>query len=310
VRDLLANVLARLRATNRQQRLYLALGLVAVLVLVRYGAAWFLDYRSGVKEDIQLSATRIANAKQTLERAPEAERNLAELQKRYRETVARLVPGDTPTLAASTLQTRVSNLAAENNVAIQTTQVLKDEAVGTFRQVSLRVTASGDLKNLAAFLSGLEFGALHVQVSFIELTRRGAAVRRRPGQEEGPRTVSATLQIAGVVQDSAKIEAAGVQPVSAPAGAGAGAAAAPADAGAGAAAAPPDAGAGAAAAPPDAGAPAGSAPAAGAPPPAAVAQAPQPGLPPSPPPLPAAEPGGSDIPSDPLGTSRLVNPPK
>jgi len=193
--------------------------------------------------------------------------------------------------------TRVSNLAAENNVAIQTTQVLKDEAVGTFRQVSLRVTASGDLKNLAAFLSGLEFGALHVQVSFIELTRRGAAVRRRPGQEEGPRTVSATLQIGGVVQDSAKIEAAGVQPVSAPA-----------DAGAGAAAAPPDAGA--AAAPPDAGAPVGSAPTAGAPPPAAVVQAPQPGLPPSPPTGPAAEPGGSDIPSDPLGTASLVKPPQ
>ena len=193
MRDLLANVLARLRATNRQQRLYLALGVVAALVLVRYGATSFLEYRRGVKEDIRLSAQRIANAHRILERAPETEKRLGELRTRYREIVARLVPGDTPTLASAALQDRVSSLAAENNVRVQTTQVLKDEAVGPFRQVSLRVTASGDLRELAGFLAGLEFGALHAQVSFIELTRRGAAIRRRPGQEEGPRTVSATI---------------------------------------------------------------------------------------------------------------------
>lgn len=283
MRDLLADVLARLRATNRQQRLYLALGLVAVLVVVRFGASWFLDYRRGIKEDIRLSALRIANAKQTLERAPEAERSLAELQKRYREIVGRLVPGDTPTLAASTLQTKVSALAAENSVAIQTTQVLKDEAVGGFRQVQLRVTASGDLKNLAGFVSALEFGDLHVQVSFIELTRRGAAVRRRPGQAEGPRTVSATLQVAGIVQSSASLDATQVQP---------------------AAAAAPDAAAPPAAAPAD--------PFVEQAPAAPNAAVPFSRPPSSSPPmgLPSSSDGSAvGVPGDPLGTARLVTPP-
>jgi hypothetical protein len=270
VRDLLANVLARLRGTNRQQRLYLALGLVGALVLVRFGASWFLEYRRGIKEDIRLSAQRIANARQMLERAPEAERHLGELKKRYGETLARLVPGDTPTLAAAALQDRVSNLAAQNNVRVQTTQVLKDEAVGPFRQVSLRITASGDLKDLAGFLSNLEFGPLQVQVSFIELTRRGAAIRRRPGQDEGPRSVSATIQIAGIVQGSADAGEAEVQPASAEAPA-------PAD---GAPAAPP----------------AGEPPAAA---PAAPAPEPPPGEPPQ-----------AAIPEDPLGTARLVTPPQ
>ena len=213
MRDLLANVLARLRATNRQQRLYLALGVVAVLVLVRFGTTWFLEYRRDIKEDIRLSAQRIANAREALKRAPETEARLGELKKRYSETLARLVPGDTPTLAAAALQDKVSTLAAQNNVRIQTTQVLKDEAIGPFRQVSLRITASGDLRELAGFLAGLEFGPLQVQVSFIELTRRGAAIRRRPGQEEGPRSVSATIQVAGIIQGSAAEDA--VQPASA-----------------------------------------------------------------------------------------------
>lgn len=215
MRDFVANILGRLRATNRQQRLYLALGLVAALVLVRFTATWFLEYRTDIKEDIRLSAQRIANAKAMLERAPEVERNLADLEGRYKETLAKLVPGDTPTLASAALQDKVSSLAAQNNVRVQTTQVLKDEAVGSFRQVSLRITASGDLRDLAGFLAGLEFGALQVQVSFIELTRRGAAIRRRPDQEEGARTVSATIQVAGIIQGSAAPEEDAVQPAAA-----------------------------------------------------------------------------------------------
>jgi hypothetical protein len=290
MRDLLANLIARLRATNRQQRLYLALGVVGAFVLLRFGAGWFLEYRREIKEDIRLSAQRIANARVTLERASETERHLADLKNRYRATLARLVPGDTPTLAAAALQDKVSNLAAQNNVRIQTTQVLKDEAVETFRQVSLRITASGDLKDLAAFLYGLEFGPLQVQVSFIELTRRGAAIRRRPGQDEGPRSVSATVQIAGIVQGSAD-EGADVRPVAADLPATAGEPAAPAgDASAPAASAP--IAAPVAPAPPEPGRPAPGVPEPGVP---------APGLPAPGEPLPG-------IPEDALGTAGQVTP--
>ena len=119
----------------------------------------------------------------------------------YQATVAELVPGDTPTLAAAALQDRVSALASEKKVSVQTTQVLKDEPLGPFRQVSLRVTASGELHDLADFLTALEFGPLRVSIPFIELSRRGAMVRK---QGVG-RTVSATIQVSGVVQGTAKL---------------------------------------------------------------------------------------------------------
>jgi len=203
MRDFVADLLARLQATNRQQRLYLALGVLAAIVVLRYGTTWFFDYREGVKADIRLSAQRLASAQKLLERAPEMEKNLEQLRARYRETVAQLVPGDTPTLAAAELQDRVSSVAAKNEVRIQTTQVLKDEAVGPFREVSLRVTASGDIRNLAGMLTELEFGNLRVTIPFLELSRRGASIRRRTTTPTA-RAVSATFQVAGIVAGSAR----------------------------------------------------------------------------------------------------------
>ncbi|MEW6272321.1 MAG: type II secretion system protein GspM, partial [Thermodesulfobacteriota bacterium] len=205
MRDFLANLVARLRTTNRQQRLYLALGVVVLLVVARFALTWFLDLRAGVKEDIKLSAQRLATARRLAQRAPETQKEFENLQARYQATVAELVPGDTPTLAAAALQERVSALASEKKVSVQTTQVLKDEPLGPFRQVSLRITASGELHDLADFLSSLEFGPLRVSIPFIELSRRGAVVRR---QQAAGRTVSATIQVAGVVQGTAQVAAA------------------------------------------------------------------------------------------------------
>lgn len=216
MRDFLADLLARLQATNRQQRLYLAVGVLAAIVALRYGSTWLFDYRDGVKADIRLSAQRLASAKKLLERADESQTQLDQLRNRYRQTVSRLVPGDTPTLAAAELQDRVSSIAAKNNVRIQTTQVLKDEAVGPFRQVSLRVTASGEIRNLAGLLTELEFGDLRVTIPFLELSRRGAAIRRRTTTPQA-RAVSATFQVAGIVASTAALEG---EPVPPPAPAG------------------------------------------------------------------------------------------
>ena len=268
MRDFLANLLGRLRTTNRQQRLYLALGVVLLLVVGRIGISWFLDFRTEVKDDVRLTAQRLATAKRLAQRAPQTKKEFEALQTRYESTVAELVPGDTPTLAAAALQDRVSALASEKKVSVQTTQVLKDEALGPFRQVSLRITASGELHDLADFLTALEFGPLRVSIPFIELSRRGAMVRK---QGVG-RTVSATIQISGVVQGTAQLAkvqkvAAGAEPANAPE------------------AEAPSTGA--------------TAPAAAAPP-AGLGQAPAP---------PAAEEDRPPVPEDPLGTGQMVTPP-
>jgi hypothetical protein len=272
VRDFLANLVGRLRSTNRQQRLYLALGVVLLLVAGRFALTWFMDFRSEIKDDVRLTAQRLATARRLAERAPETKKQYDSVQSRYQATVAELVPGDTPTLAAAALQDRVSALASEKKVSVQTTQVLKDEPLGPFRQVSLRITASGELHDLADFLTALEFGPLRVTIPFIELSRRGAMVRK---QGVG-RNVSATLQVSGVVQGTAQLAA--VQKAAAKGG---------------------DAAA----------APAGDAPEAGADGDGAPATAPPANLGQRLPQPPGGDADREPVPADPLGTSQMVTPP-
>jgi Type II secretion system (T2SS), protein M subtype b len=195
MRDLLSNLLARFNSASRQERLYYALAVVSALFILRFGVSWLRDYRAEVKEDIQATADRIARYQRDIGRAPEISRSLEALRIRYKETVSQLVPGDSPTLAAAALQERISSLASQKNISIQTTQVMKDEQVGPFKKVALRITASAELRDFADFLSALEYGPLRVSIPFIEVTRRGAVVR---GQT--PRAVSATLEVAGIIQ--------------------------------------------------------------------------------------------------------------
>jgi type II secretion system (T2SS) protein M len=267
MRDQLANLIARLRSSSRQEQLYVLLGAVVFLVVLRFAIGWMMDYRAGVKDDIQLSAQRLATARRLAARAPDTEKNLAGLQERYKQTVAQLVPGDTPTLGAAALQDRISSLASEKNVSVQTTQVMKEESIGSFRRVTLRVTANAELRQLADFLTSLEFGQLRVTIPFIELSRRGAVVR----QANTPHTVSATLEVAGIVQGSALKAAEGGAPA----------------AGAGPVAPPPAA----------EGAGPGLAPQFPAAPPAAPNEA-------------AAPIGALQIPDDPLGTAQMAGPSK
>ena len=90
-------------------------------------------------------------------------------------------PGDTPTLAAANLQNTLHSLAGEKGVEIQSTQVMRDDAVGDFRRIAVRITVTGDLKQVADFLAGVEHGPTRVLIPFLEISRRGAALRGKSG---------------------------------------------------------------------------------------------------------------------------------
>ena len=206
MRDFLAGLLARFQAADRQQRLYVALGVVVAVFVLRFGVTWLSDYRAEVKSDIQLSARRLANARELLGQGEVVRERLDSLRARYAQLVSELVPGSTPTLAAAALQDRVSDLARDHNVRIQSTQVLKQEELGPFTEVALRVTAQGGIGNLAFFLGQLEFGPPRVEVEFAEFSRRASSVRRRRRKDKQPdreRLVSVTLQINAISQASA-----------------------------------------------------------------------------------------------------------
>src|SRR4029453_7956664 len=79
--------------------------------------------------------------------------------------------------------------------------VMKEEALDPYRKVSVRLTLSGELKPFSELVSALEYGQ-QLAVPIVEVNRRGAV----PGAK-GPRTLSATVEVAGfVLSEEAKAE--------------------------------------------------------------------------------------------------------
>jgi Tfp pilus assembly protein PilO len=157
-------------------------------------------YRARVADEITEGQEQLERAVRFVGAIDSLRAEHAELTKRLNEAKARLLPGDSGTLGAAALQERANSLAAEKQITVQSTQVMREETQEPFRKVAVRLTLTGELKPFADFVSGLEYGAQQLTIPFVELTRRGAV----PGAK-GPRTLSATVEVGGYLLASAKV---------------------------------------------------------------------------------------------------------
>jgi len=195
----------------RERRLIGAAGGVLGLFLVHLLVlSPFLAYRQDLQDEIAGHREKIENGQAYLARTADITREREQLQKAYQQVHVQLVPGDTPTLAAANLQNTLHSLANEKGVEIQSTQVMRDDTVGEFRRIAVRITVTGDLKQLADFLAGVEHGQTRVSIPFLEISRRGAVLRGKVA-----RALSATIEVTAFLQGApATVAAAGSAAVS------------------------------------------------------------------------------------------------
>ncbi len=170
-------------------------------LLYLFGWVPLREYRQRVAEEIADGQEQLARASRSLGAADSLRAERESLKKRLVQARGRLLPGRGGTLGAAALQERANSLAAEKGITVQSTQVMKEEAVDPYRKVAVRLTLSGELKPFAELVSGLEYGQ-QLAIPFVEVNRRGAV----PGAK-GPRTLSATLEVTGfVLGEQAKAE--------------------------------------------------------------------------------------------------------
>jgi type II secretory pathway component PulM len=215
------------RFSPRERRLIGAAGGVAGLFLVHLLViSPFLAYRQDLQDEITAHRERLENGQAYLARTADLSRQREQMQKAFQTVKAQLVPGDTPTLAAANLQNVLHSLAGEKGVEIQSTQVMRDDTVGDFRRIAVRITVTGDLKQLADFLAATEHGNTRVSIPFLEISRRGAVLRGKAA-----RALSATIEVTAFLQGAAAapvaVAAEGAGPAGAAASPGAGAGASP-----------------------------------------------------------------------------------
>lgn len=188
------------RLSARERTLIGAAAGVFALALIRYLIiSPFLSYRESLRDEIASHQDMLENDHAYLARAADVTRQLQSLRARYHEVSAQLIPGDTPTLAAASLQDTLHQLASEKGINIQSTQVMREETVGDFRRIAVRITVTGELRQLAEFLAGVETGTRRLSVPFLEISRRGAVLR---GQSA--RALAATVEVNAFLQGTEK----------------------------------------------------------------------------------------------------------
>ena len=192
------------RLSTREQTLAgLALGAL-ILVGLRYAIiAPYVSYTTQLEETIERDLERIAKMQRQRDRSEEVAERRQALARRFTTVQKQLVPGATPTLAAAHLQERVQTIAGQSGLEVVTTQVMREESLGSFRKTAVQMTFRGDTPAIADFLSSVEYGDWLLSVSRLEVRsagRHGTIRRRRTARNTRRPPLTITLEVEGVMQ--------------------------------------------------------------------------------------------------------------
>jgi general secretion pathway protein M len=185
------------------QLVVMGLGFGVVAVGMQTGVVRFLNYRAQVRHEIDAYRDEVEHLRAYVARMESVEHERELLSKRLEGLSSRLVPGDTGALAAAHLQDHVTTIANDTGVNVQSAQVMREERVGAYRQVTVRLTIRATTGAFAGFLEAVEYGSMQLFVPFLQLDRRGAATTRRrqagkSAKPEAERIVSATVEVRGL----------------------------------------------------------------------------------------------------------------
>jgi hypothetical protein len=163
----------------RERYLILAAVGVGVLVILRYSPLSNLSALSFGGEDEQwVQVQKIKNYQKVVARQQSVEELGKKLQARYAEAQSRLIAGETPTQVGAELQGQLSSMAADAELNVLSSQILREESYAGFRRVGVRLTLSGTLEGVTSLLSSIETGSSDLAVTLLEINRKLGASRR------------------------------------------------------------------------------------------------------------------------------------
>jgi hypothetical protein len=150
-----------------------------------------------LEEDIEQQSQIVAKMQRQRDRSAQVTQQLEVLRQRFEFTSQKLIPGATPAVAAAHLQELLQTLANKSGLEVVTRVPLRDEAAGEFRKTTVQMTVRGDLRAVASFVAGVEYGDQHLAVTSLEV--RGTYNLRIP-QAAARSPLTITLEVGGVMQ--------------------------------------------------------------------------------------------------------------
>jgi hypothetical protein len=182
----------------------LAFGMVALVI--NTAVVRLQSYRAQMRAEVDANRERVNHLHAYVARAEQVERERELLTERLQSLQDRFLPGDTGTLAAAHLQDHVTTVAGDTGVSVQSAQVMREEEVGEYRRITVRLTLRSTVKALADFLEKIEYGSMQLSVPFLQIDGRGGTTPRRgaaTANVAAERVLSATLEVRGLTAGGA-----------------------------------------------------------------------------------------------------------
>ena len=199
----LAALLEAWQRLSARERLLAGLACGALmLVVLRYGViAPYLAYTAQLEERIERDVQRLAKMQRQRDRAAAVQQRMRLLEKQFTAAYDKLVPGETPTLAATYIQERAQTFADRSGLTLVTTQVLRAKSLGSLRKTRVQMTFRGDTPAVADFLARVEYEDWLLAVSRLDIA---TSKRRRRRRQTARPPLTITLEVEGIMRESAQ----------------------------------------------------------------------------------------------------------
>lgn len=157
--------------------------LIAGGVLLLLGLIYRFAPTDGIfssSDNASIKKKQIVKYRELISRKEGVENKLATLKKNIDESSQAMLDGESPSLAAVSLQNIINLNAAKFNIKIKSTDVVKEKPVGKgeyYFAIPVRITFDSDAKQLKDFVLSLETDAKYLTISDLACTVSGSDAR-------------------------------------------------------------------------------------------------------------------------------------
>jgi len=163
---------------------------LAGLVVYQYGYLRVIDELDAMEQAESVKAKTLARYMHLIDRKAQFETRLKELRETRSAENAKLIEGQTPTVAAATLQNKIKGLIAGKGGSILSDRVEKPEEQGAFKLISITVESTiPGIKALSELLYAIE-----TQVPYLVVREMDARVLN----PRDPRDLSVRLKVSAL----------------------------------------------------------------------------------------------------------------
>lgn len=184
-------------AHSRRDRRTIAIGIALIGGLLCWKRGW-PAWRSWTANRVEAASevrAQLAAIEASVAGAEAVRESLDARRARLLDLGPQLLDGESPASGAATLAAFLSGAAVESRLELGALQLAADAArAGAFAQVSVRASATGDVRGVAAFLAHVERGPLLLAVRELSVDQADPA-----GAPDRPEALRMSIRVNGLV---------------------------------------------------------------------------------------------------------------